>query len=563
MIREEDNRLIRFLHTKGFLDTIRMERCIKNLRDHPEKNCVDLLIDTMGMDEETVAQAISDECKIPYISLTSSMISLHDPHQRRIYAEKYNAIPIIRTGVEMTVVFFSPPYKEVIESIKRQEKLFILPVVTFRSAYHSVLRRQLNEVETATVSIPSKFPIESFDVSAQTHTAKKQIPAGLPPGADVLIDEILIRAINRGATDVYFEPTGDEFRIRYNVDGSIYHALSLPEEFREPISNVLRARGKLNVFDKKKAQDGLFSAEYGGSSYSFRITTLPTNGGERFSVRIVSTAAREIQIDRLGFSPENSIKLQFLMNHSRGMVVISGPSSSGKSTTAYGMLKEQQNAQKNVITIESPIEHLLPFASQIQLDAEQRMDYASSIRSAMRQQPDILFIGEITDAEAGLAAAEAALAGTMVLTTIIAGDAVSSIPRLMQLGVPRDWLSTTLNGIIFQKLTRRICTHCRTRYTPTKQMLASAGLTPLENLITFFRGDGCSVCNGTGYHGRTAVQEVLVVDDELKDLISRSGTQSEIRALSAKKGFEHFRFDAAKKLITGTISLEDFLRVAR
>jgi type II secretory ATPase GspE/PulE/Tfp pilus assembly ATPase PilB-like protein len=243
------------------------------------------------------------------------------------------------------------------------------------------------------------------------------------------------------------------------------------------------------------------------------------------------------------------------------LLVIAGPSSSGKTTTVYGCLNELRDSQKNIITVENPIEYRLEFASQVQVDVDQKLDYATSMRAVLRQHPDLIFLGEVRDADAGIAAAEAALTGTMVVTTLLSSDALSSVPRMSHFGIPPSWLAPTLNGIIYQQLVRKICKHCRESYKPTKHMLSAAGLTQLEDSIVLFRGRGCDVCGGDGHLGRTAIHEVLVVDEEMKDLIYHQASPVKVKEAAAKKGFESIRFDAVKKLVSGVISLDEYLRV--
>lgn len=563
MIKEEDIRLARFLLGKGYIDKARMEKFQRAMSEPTPKSCVDVLADIIGVHEEIIAQAISEEFKVPFINLAPSIISINDPAQKEKYLKRYNALPIIRSGVELTVAFVNPPYKEMMEAMKRDEKTFIVPVVAKRSAFDAVVSKQPVVEDTDEYKkLASKFQLEALDMRTRGKDKVYELyRSGKFPNADVLVDEIFIRAIKHGATDVYFDPTESEFRIRYNIDGVIEHAVSLPKEMTEPMCNVMRARGSLNVFDKKKAQEGTFSAHYGSFTFDMRVSTLPTIGGERFSIRILKKTTRVIDIHELGFSAENIILVRHLLRRPRGLLVIAGPSTGGKTTTMYGILNELRDSQKNIITVEHPVEYRLDFVSQVQMDVDQSLDYGAAIRAVIRQHPDVIVFAEIRDAEAGAAAAEAALTGTMVITTILSSDAISALPRLVNLGIPPSWLASTLNGIIYQQLVRRICKNCRESYKPTKHMLNAAGLQQLEDSIVLYRGKGCDVCNGDGYLGRTAIHEVLVADEEIKDLIFHQASPMKIKEAATKKGFETLRFDAAKKLVSGIISLDEYLRI--
>jgi type II secretory ATPase GspE/PulE/Tfp pilus assembly ATPase PilB-like protein len=227
----------------------------------------------------------------------------------------------------------------------------------------------------------------------------------------------------------------------------------------------------------------------------------------------------------------------------------------------YGILNEVRDSQKNIITIENPVEYRLDFASQVQIDLEQKLDYALSMRAVLKQLPDLIFLGEIRDREAGSAAAEAALTGTMVISTVLSSDALSAIPRLVNFGLPPSWLAPTLNGIIFQQIVRTVCRSCKEAYTPSREMLEQAGLGQLEGPLTLYRGRGCEVCGGDGHAGLTAIHEVLVMNEELKDLVYNQSSPVKLKETAIRHGFETVRFDAAKKLMAGTISLEEYSRV--
>jgi len=562
MIRDEDRRLALYLYKKGYIDKVRMEAFLRAINEPGVKHCADVLIDNFGVHEDVVAEAIAEEFKIPLINLTPAIVTLNDPVQREEYFKKYHSFPIIRSGVELTVVFVDPPYKNVLDAMKWNEKRFIVPVVAKRSAFNAVALKQPAEIVDEYGKLPSKFQIETLDLRSKgKEKVYELLRSGKVPNADLLVDEILIRAIKRGATDVYFEPTENEFRVRYYIDGIMEHGISLPKELMEPMCNVMRARGSLNVFDKRKAQDGLFMAQYGTMTFNMRVSTLPTVFGERFSIRMLRKTNRSLDIDELGFTPENLLLVRHLLKRQRGLLVLVGPSASGKTTTMYGLLNELRSSSKNIITIEDPIEYHFEFASQVQIDVGQKLDYATSIRSVMRHSPDVVVLGEIRDAETGAAAAEAALTGTLVMTTMLASDTLSSIPRMENLGIRHAWLANTLNGIIYQQLVRRICKYCRESYTPTRRMLQAASLGQLEGSIVLYRGRGCEMCGGDGYLGRTAIHEVLVVDQNIKDLLFRQESPVKILEAATKKGFETLRFDAAKKLVSGIISLEEYLRV--
>ncbi len=562
MMKEEDVRLARFLLNKGSLDKVKLEKFQRLLGAPDAKPCDVSLIELLGVKEDIVAAAISQEFNIPFISLNASMVTLPDQQLKDDFQKKYNALPIIRSGIEMTVVFTSPPYKDFIESMKKETKAFIIPVVALRSAYQSVVESGTDKKLEEYQVLQSKFQLETIDLHSRPKEKVYEIVhANRLPNADIVADEIMIRAIKMGATDVYLEPSEKEFRVQFGIDGVLHHLASLPRELAEPLCNVLRTRGSLNMFDKKKAQDGRYTTQYGNFLFDLRVNTLPTVEGERFAIRISRKGMGIIDIEDIGFSHENLALVNHLLNRPRGLLIVAGPSGSGKTTTTYACLTGLRGSQKNMMTVENPVEFRLDFASQVEVDPDQKMDYASAMRAILRQHPDVIFLGEIRDSETGIAAAEAALTGTMVISTMLASDALSAIPRMINFDIQPSWLAPTLNGVIYQQLARRVCRNCKQSYKPTEQMLTAAGLHQLDGSVTLFRGKGCDVCGGDGHFGRTSIHEVLVIDEELRDLIYSQASPVKLKETAAKKGFESLRFDAAKKLMAGIISLEEYVRV--
>lgn len=562
MIKEEDIRLVRHLMAKGHLDKVRIEKFQRLMGGTEPRNTADILIDSLSVSEELVAGAIAEDFNIPLLNLTESMISLSDKQIKDSFLKKFNALPIIRSGIELTVAFTSPPYKDAVEAMRNETKAFIVPVVTKRSAMLSVLNlgvdKKLNEYQI----LQSKFPLETIDLRTRPKEKVYEVyNSGKLPNVDLIVDELVMRAIKLGATDIFLEPLESEFKVRLNIDGVLNHFMSLPKEMTETVCNVLRTRGSLKLFDKKKAQDGRYTSQYGNFIFDFRVNTLPTMEGERYAIRIIRKGQGILDLKEIGFSGENFNHVRYLLQRPRGLLMIAGPSGSGVSTTAYACLASLREGQKGIMTIENPVEFRLNFASQVEIDPEQKMDYANSMRAVLRQHPDVIFLGSIHEPAAGHAAAEAALTGNMVISTILASDALSVIPRLVHFDIPSSWLAPILNGVIYQHLARRICKYCKVQYKPSEHELHDAGLSQLGDAITLFKGKGCENCSGDGHLGRIAIHEVLAIDEELKDLIYNQASPVRLREAANKKGFESIRVDAAKKLMAGVIALDEYLRV--
>jgi type IV pilus assembly protein PilB len=561
MLQEEDIRLAKALLNQGYLDKVRYEKFIRLLKETQTEGAAGVLVEELDVNDDVVADVLSREFQIPFVQLTPELVTAPPKLFPDVVLQKYRIIPILFSGVELTVGFVDPPAKQVVDALRQDAKMFIVPVAITLSAYNSIARAEHSGFDEIKL-IPAKINFDTLDVQKAGRDRYTELQrAGKIPGAESLFEEILLRGIKNNATDIHIEPTETALRVRLNNDGVIEHLVSLSKEFYESLLNIIKARAGINSFEKKKPQDGRFSSTFGKRAFDFRVSMVPTLDGERVAIRILKKSARLLNIHDLGLSSENLSKVQYLLRRPRGLFLVVGPSGSGKTSTLYAGINELRASQKVVMSVENPVEYRLEFAGQVQVDVDSKLDFASALRAILRQNPDVIMLGEVRDAETGIAAAEAALTGNLVISTMLSSDALSSIPRLTSLGVTAGWLAPTLNGIVYQQLVRKICRHCKEEYTPSHRILTSAGLEQLVGSLILYRGKGCEKCGGDGYLGRTALHEVLIIDDEMRDLIFQQASLTKLKEAARAKGFESIRFDAAKKLVSGIISVEEYFRV--
>ncbi len=561
MIQDEDIRLAKALFEQGYLDRVRLDKFQREMKETQTEGPSEILTELLSVNEDIVAETISSVFHIPLVELMPEMINVPDAIFPDTMLRKNRILPIINSGVELTVAFVDPPYKALIDSLRQEAKLFIIPVAVTLSAYNNIARTEKQGFDEIK-ALQNKLNLDSLDVQRGGRERYQELlRANKLPSAEALIEEIILRGVKDNVSDIHFEPVENELRVRFNHDGVMERIVSLPKEFQEGMTNILKSRAGMNSFERRKPQDGRFSQLFANYSFDFRVSNIPTILGERITIRILKKSARVVNIHELGFGPENLTKVRYLLRRPRGLIVVAGPAGSGKSTTLYASVNELRAAQKNVLTVENPVEYRLEFASQVQVDSEQKLDFAGALRAILRQNPDVILVGEIRDAETGNVAAEAALTGNLVLSTMLSSDALSTIPRLTSLGIPPYWLAPTLTGVVYQQLVRKICVQCKEEYVPSRRMLVAAGLGQLDGSLSLFRGKGCEVCGGDGYLGRTAIHEILVIDEEIRDLIYQQASLIRLREVAKAKGFESIRFDAAKKLVAGIISAEEFLRV--
>lgn len=409
-------------------------------------------------------------------------------------------------------------------------------------------------------AVPSKVPLEQFDLNSLSKDKIRDLfRTGKIPTAEAMVDEVLLRAAKEEATDLHFEPAETELRIRLGHEGVMKILVSLPKEIADNLNNVLKTKASMNAFEKKKPQEGRFSQNFGGQQYDIRVSTVPVMAGERLALRILHKTASVANIEELGFTRKNLEIFRALLRRPNGLLIVSGSSSSGKSTTVYAAVKDIQTPEKNVITVENPIEYKLDFASQVPTSTDKSFTFADALRAILRQNPNIIMLGEIREAETGIVAAEAALTGQLVITTMLCSDAINAIPRLVNLGIPPYLLASTLTGILHQQLVRTICPACTEEYQPTAEESAR-----LHGTITaptnYFRGKGCEHCQGTGMFGRTAVHEILIVNDQLRDLIYQQASILKLKEAARLNGFEDIVQDAARKVADGRVSIGELMR---
>jgi type IV pilus assembly protein PilB len=410
--------------------------------------------------------------------------------------------------------------------------------------------------------ISQRISLEQLDVKSLSKDKIRELfRVGKLPTADQIVEEIIFRAIQSGATDIHFEPIEGELQIRLGHEGTLRRLVSLSPDMNDPIVSILKTRATLNQFEKKKPQEGRYSAVYGNEPFDFRINVMPVLSGERCLLRIWRKTSTISRLDELGYGKENLDRLRTLLRSPRGLLLFTGPSASGKSTSVYAAVNHVQTPEKSVITVEDPVEFRLPFASQVHLPADKSFNFIDALRAILRQNPNVIMIGEIRDAETGIVAAEAAQTGNLVLSTMLADDAVGAIHRLFNLGIPPYWLASSLVGIVYQLLIRKICVNCKEEYQLSPDELQMVGAPMESSDLKLFRGRGCQNCFGTGYKGRSAICEIVTISPILRDLIINKESILKMRQEATNCGFQAIRQDAVRKALTGVTTLQEVIRV--
>jgi len=520
------------------------------------------MVQVLGLSDEQVAEAICKSFSLARMKIASEIETAPSNILTEDEILRYRALPIFQVGLELTVAFTDPPPRSTRAELQKITSSRILPVITTISDFETALRKYGGALDKLQ-RIGSAVDLSKFDI--RTRAAKGTV-SGMSVDAEAsmakLADELLLRAAKSGSSDIHIEPGEDELMIRFRIDGVLQRIVSLPMAFHPGIVAVLKARAGMDMFERTIPLDGRISLTFADRVFDVRISTLPLLYGEKMVLRLLGKTAMMVSLDNLGFSEGNLRQFRSLLSLPNGIVLVTGPTGSGKTTTLYAGLNEIKSIGRNITTVENPVEYKLPLVNQVQVVPERGLTFGSALRAILRQDPNIVLIGEIRDFETGTIATEAALTGHLVLSTLHTNDAVGAIPRLINMGIESFWVSSSVIGVLAQRLVRRICSRCKEEYEPDYATLESAGLANLPSGTTFFRGRGCDFCNGIGYKGRIAIHEVLVITEQMRDVIYGEVTTGKLRKLAEANKFRDMYFDGTQKALAGITTLSEVQRVA-
>jgi len=379
-----------------------------------------------------------------------------------------------------------------------------------------------------------------------------------------LVNKILFHAVHSRASDIHIEPYEQEVKIRFRVDGVLRNVLTLPKIQVSPVLSRLKIMANLNIAEHRLPQDGQSRVSIGDEVVDIRVSVIPTAGGERVVLRLLDRGRGELKLEEIGFGPDLLKVFRSLIGVSHGIVLITGPTGSGKTTTLYGALNELNSQERNILTVEDPVEYQLPGIGQMQVHPKIDLTFASCLRHILRQDPDIIMVGEIRDRETAEIAIQASLTGHLVLSTLHTNDAASAFTRLIDMGIEPYLISSTVVGVMAQRLVRVICPNCRQPHTPQEGTVSWQELEKLSNgLVMLHKGAGCEKCLDSGYMGRTGIFELLLVDDPIRDLIVRRQASHLIKEAAVTHGMTTLRSDGLKRALAGITTLEEVYRVTQ
>lgn len=511
----------------------------------------DLLISQGYITEQQLIEVLEFQLGIPHVSLHKYHI---DPAITQIIpesmAKRYQVLPFLKEGGKLMVAMADPLDYFAIEDLRMSTGFRIEPAISTRDelqraiARHYGMRDSMNQM---LIELPTQEEITETEITDEDSPIVR------------LVNQMIQQAVQLRASDIHVDPGENNLLIRYRIDGTLRTERLIPKQMQGFITARLKIMARLNIAERRLPQDGRIKMQFDYKMIDIRVSSLPTMHGEKIVLRLLDLSTGIKAVDTLGFSEGNAASFKEMIGRPYGIMLITGPTGSGKTTTLYSALSQLNQETVNIITVEDPVEYQLEGINQVHVNPAIGLTFAAGLRSILRQDPNIVMVGEIRDTETAEIAVRASLTGHLVLSTLHTNDAVSSISRLRDMGVEPYLIASSLIGVVAQRLVRKICTDCKETYKPSQQeaiMLERYGLRT-DNL---HRGSGCGSCNSTGYRGRLAIHEVLTIDDHMRQLVTDSASVEELRSAAKVGGMVQLMEDGLLKVSQGMTTLQEVLR---
>jgi type IV pilus assembly protein PilB len=548
-----------------------LDQAMKVQKEQPNARLGSILVKLGFLTDEDVTNFLSRQYGVPAINLSFFEI---DPAVVKLIpqetAKRYQILPLSRVGASLTIAMVDPTNVFAMDDIKFMTGFNIEPVVASESAILEGIEKAYNQQQEEDLEkVMSAITDEDADVELQSEEEDLAASA-LEKAADEapivkLVNIILTEAVKRGASDIHIEPYEKELRVRFRIDGMLQSIMSPPMKLKDAITSRIKIMAKLDISEKRLPQDGriMLKLHLGGKKkqLDYRVSTLPTLWGEKVVMRLLDKENLRLDMTKLGFEPESLVKFERAILKPYGMVLVTGPTGSGKTNTLYSAISRLNQPDTNIMTAEDPVEFQLAGVNQVQMKESIGLNFAAALRAFLRQDPNIILVGEIRDFETAEIAIKAALTGHLVLSTLHTNGAPETVSRLMNMGIEPFLVATSVHLIQAQRLVRRICGECKEPFEVPLQTLIEAGYSPEEaKSVKLMKGRGCGVCNNSGNKGRTGLYEVMEVDDELRELILVGASALELKKKAIERGMITLRRSGLIKAAAGVISLEEVAR---
>ncbi|MDO8529578.1 MAG: ATPase, T2SS/T4P/T4SS family [bacterium] len=583
-MRIENKRLKEFISDAGMVEKNKLEEAYKEA-DEQRKQLGNLLLDKNLVSEIDLRKLYAYILGIPYVDLKKSVIS---PEILQIIpepiAKKYNIVAFEKNGNDLKVAMLNPEDLQTVDFIKKKTGLKIVPCFASLESIKSVIRQYEKSLKAEFGDIIERSSLEITGQKEDTEKDLEEIAQGLP--VIRIIDTLLKHAILQSASDIHIEPNEKEIIVRYRIDGVLHDAMMLPKEVLPGIIARIKVLSNLKLDEHRLPQDGRFKIENENYKFSLRVSILPVFDGEKVVMRLLDESSKGLTLEKMGLAGQSLEIVHKEIKKPNGMVLVTGPTGSGKTTTLYTIMDIINTPEVNISTVEDPVEYRMPRINQTQVNPKIGMTFALALRSLLRQDPNIIMVGEIRDKETLEIAIHAAMTGHLVLSTLHTNSAAGALPRMIDMGAEPFLIASTVNVIVAQRLVRKLCPECKIEYTLSEKELKTLknslnmdeiiGYLKKESSlkgiiksnddwknIKFYRPKGCDQCGNEGYHGRIGIFEVLDVKDEIEKMIVEAASTEMIEKKAREKGMTTMAEDGFSKAAQGITSIEEVLRVTK
>jgi type IV pilus assembly protein PilB len=552
------------LKESGLISDAQLKEALKESKQSKDKRFGDILVDGGFCAEIDIAQTLSFQLKIPFVDISKATV---EPEAVKLLSEKiakkHLLIPLHLDGRVLNIAMVDPLDLAAIDDIRFLLSLEVKPHVATLSDVNTAIKRHYHlsdPMENLMIDLDKDRLVEVLYQPESKRDLAEQVRKSSAPPIIKMVDSIILHGVDKLASDIHIEPQENEVKLRLRIDGIMSEAMQLPKWVQGPVVSRIKVMSKMDIAERRLSQDGRLKVRVGERSLDIRVSTLPTHYGETVVMRLLDPGASMIGLGSMGFTRRDLERVEDMIKRPQGVVLVTGPTGAGKTSTLYAMVTHIKSEAINIITIEDPIEYELKGVNQVAVNEKTGLTFSYTLRSILRQDPDVIFVGEMRDEETALIAHQASLTGHMVFSTLHTNDAVSAVTRLRNLGVPPYMVASALNGIVAQRLVRKICTRCKKPYTPDDDELQSSGI-KLDGEKVLYRGTGCDDCGSTGYSGRIGIFEVMGVNARIKELIVNDAPEREIAMAAEEAGMIPMHMDGLAKVVEGLTTLEELTRV--
>ncbi len=564
-----NRRLGDLLVADGLLTAEQLKKALAEQKGSPEK-IGSVLVRLNFVNEDQLIGFLSRQYGVP--SITLAQLDIDSDVLKLVpapIARKYEVIPVRKMGNSLALAMADPTNVFALDDISFMTNLQVLPLVASQTSIKKAIDRNYESKTEAISSVLSDMQTDlgNVEVVEDGEEGAKVDVFELKESADEapvvkLVNMVLVDAIQKGASDIHFESYEKIFRIRFRMDGVLHEMLAPPKRLESAILSRLKIMSNLDIAERRMPQDGRIKLRYNTREIDFRVSTLPTIFGEKAVLRILDKDALKLDMTQLGFDDWSLEKFSAVIHQPYGMILITGPTGSGKTTTLYSAIHTINSPDVNIMTAEDPVEYNLKGVNQVQINEGIGRTFSAALRSFLRQDPDVILVGETRDLETAQISIRAALTGHLVFSTLHTNDCPSTIARLLDMGIPPFLVASSLLLLLAQRLGRKVCRACREPYDADEESLVPYGHVPSgKGKVQFYKGKGCATCNFTGMKGRIAIYEVMPISEELRNAILKNASTAELRSLAQSQGMRSLRQAGLLKVLEGTTTVEEVLRV--